>query len=187
MMLFRVECDGVDEYQPQTIVTATGSYGKYLDGLSSDNPNYYKAHLEQGLTKARGMPLRRCCLFLFGELKDALIFSSKMFDGNACIYTTNVDVNDVVYKGDMNVLDTLKEAIKLDIHKNYPDTFAGFCSHYWKNGYTFSPCYEYIVRQAEIKELICDRDTCRKFHNEYAADHSVERSSIYRQKLHEVY
>ncbi len=87
----------------------------------------------------------------------------------------------------MNVLDAITTALQLDLYKNDRDSFDGFCSRYWKNGKTFSPCYEYIVKQAVVQEVICTTEECAEFNREYIEFTSVEHSNIYRQKLPQIY
>jgi|GEM_PF-2470699 len=187
MVLFRVESGDMKEYAPQTQIMPTEKYHKYLDGIPQDNNLYCKVIVENNLEKVQGRNIRLTGLFLFGELKDALIFSSKIYHGNARIYTVTIEEQSIIHKGDMNVLDAITTAIQLELHENDQDSFDGFCSHYWKKGKTFSPCYEYIVKQAVVQELICNTEECAEFNREYMKSTFVEHSNIYRQKLLQIY
>lgn len=187
MVLFRVEGGNVKEYVLHEIIIPTGKYSEYLDGISEQDPQYGKVIIEQALKKVQDSSCRTTALFLFSELKDALIFSSKIYHGNARIYTVTIEEQSIIHKGDMNVLDAITTAIQLELHENDQDSFDGFCSHYWKNGKTFSPCYEYIVKQAVVQELICTTEECAEFNREYMESTFVEHSNIYRQKLLQIY
>lgn len=192
MILFRVESGEIEEYTPYTQIMPTGKYREYLDTIPTDDNRYSKVVIETTLAKVQGTDIRLTGLFLFGELKDALIFSSKMYHGNSIIYMVKPS-GDVLYKGDMNTLDALTTAINLGLHEiSNRDLFEGFCRKYWKHGKTYSPCYEYIVTQATVQRVICTKEECNMFHHEYSDNTatsflSVERSSVYRQKINEVY
>ncbi len=187
MILFRAESGDIKEYVFQVRITPTGTYREYLRSIPEDNPLYCKVTIENNLEKVRDLNIRSIGLFLFGELKDALIFSSKIYHGNARIYTVAIEEQSIMHIGDMNVLDAITTALQLGLHKNDRDSFDGFCSHYWKKGKTFSPCYEYIVKQAVVQELICTTEECAEFDREYMESTFVEHSNIYRQKLLQIY
>lgn len=181
-LLFRVESCVKPELKQGNIIITTGEYLAYLQQLNELDFHYYKNKIEDTLAKVQGVD-RRNYLFLFDELKDALIFSSKVYQGNARIYTVE-NVKGIQYKGDMNTLDCLSLAIKLAIDEEHSDIFDSLCTNYWKNGKTFSPCYEYLVESATIKNIVCTPDDCSKFHLEYSTKEnyaflSVERTSIY--------
>lgn len=189
-LLFRVESSENSELKQEDTIAATGRYRVYLQELDDSNPHFYKNIIENTLTKVQGVD-RRDYLFLFDELKDALIFSSKIHKGNARIYLVDVNAADIQYKGDMNALDCLSVAINLGINDDHPDYFDSLCRNYWKCGKTFSPCYEYLVRHATMKEVICNQDDCLKFHSEYSersnyAFLSIERTNIYLEKLNKL-
>ena len=74
MIIFRTESGDIKEYGFQTRITPTGTYREYLESIPEDNPLYWKVTIENNLEKVRGLNIRLIGLFLFGELKDALIF-----------------------------------------------------------------------------------------------------------------
>jgi putative toxin-antitoxin system protein len=152
--------------------------------INDNSAKEYKTIIERSLIKVQGYD-RRDFLFLFAELKDAFIFSSKIYKGNANIYTVLVDSHDIIYRGDMNVLDTLTLAINLGICDNDISTFEALCLHYWKNGKTFSPCYEYIVKKAQIVNQLCNVEDCMAFYKSFIDYGIVEACTIYRKKLFE--
>ena len=186
MFLYRVESGAIEEYANGQIIEATGKYGQYLKDSQEVS---FKSKIEDALQSA-GVVDRKTVLFAFHELKDALIFSAKIYKGNARIYT--ISPEEIIYKGDMNVLDSLTTAIKIGLYEKDYELFSGFCSEYWKRGKTFSPCYEYLLRRAQIEKVLCNVEECKKFYQEYTNSKgqsylSVERSSIYLQKINEVY
>lgn len=184
MFLFRVESGDV-LYNLDQIIEPTGGYKKYLEQMDDSPEKEYKTIIEKSLERVQGYD-RKNFLFLFAELKYALIFSSKIYKGNANIYTTSIDPFDTIYCGDMNVLDTLTLAINLGIYKDDISTFNAICCHYWKRGKTFSPCYEYIVKKAHIINQLCNIEDCMDFHTDYTKYGIVEACSIYRKKIIEL-
>lgn len=77
MIHFRAESGDIKEYVFQARITPTGTYLEYLESIPEDNPLYCKVTIENNLEKVRGLNIRSIGLFLFGELKDALIFQVK--------------------------------------------------------------------------------------------------------------
>lgn len=171
-------------------ILPTGEYRKYLDNINPVNDHEFKSIIEDSLKRVQGYD-RRDSLFLFHELKDALIFSSKIFKGYAVIYKVTVEHCHISYRGDMNTLDVLSYAINCGIHESDSEIFDNLCRRYWKCGKTFSPCYEYLVKRAIVLNLLCDTKDCKQFHSEYINNQSetflsVERTSIYVVKLNEL-
>lgn len=186
MILFRVESRDV-AYTPHQQITPSKRYCEYLNNLL---PEDHKAIIENTLEKVGERPNRKTGLFLFSELKDALIFSSNIYKGDSVIYI--VKPNKIIHKGDMNVIDMLKVATELELHHINNDLFKRFCHKYWENNKTFSPCYEFIAESAIVQQQICSIDECVKFHQEYKNCQtesflSVERCQIYQQKIQEAY
>ena len=190
IFLFRVESGDNPELNQGTVIKPTGQYREYLNNIPKGDIIEYKKEMEDTLAKVQGQ-YRRNFLFLFFELKDALIFSSKIYHGNAIIYAVSCHNHNIVYRGDMNTLDSLTLAMKLGMNETDPDMFDSLCRHYWKRGNTFSPCYEILVNEAKINNIVCDKSECKLFHSEYFAQNSiaflsVERTSIYIQKLNQI-
>lgn len=189
MILFRVESGNV-AYAPQQQIVPSERYREYLNNLPTED---HKAVIENTLERISERSDRKVGLFLFSELKDALIFSSNMYEGSAVIYSVQIDhPNEIMHKGDMNIIDMLKVATELDLHNINNGLFERFCHKYWRFGKTFSPCYEFIARRATVQRLICSRDECTEFHQEYKnrdaeSFYSAERCLIYRQKIHGIY
>jgi hypothetical protein len=183
--LFRVERGTKTQFENGQKLFPTGEYREYLANLPAENTSDFKQIIEDSLTRLGGFD-RRDSLFLFHELKDALIFSSKMYKGAAMIYV--VQPCGIPQRKDMNMLDMLRYAINCGLHVINPEIFDALCLNYWKDGKTFSPCYEYMANGATVINLLCDTNDCGKFHAEYSnhaspAFFSVERTSIYLNKL----
>ena len=181
-IFFRVESGGKEIFPQNHKLLPTGEYKAYINNLPSGDAKEYKTIIESALMR-HGVD-RRNYLFLFDELKDALIFSSKIYKGHAVIYTVTTLPGMVHSRGDMNSLDILSYAINCGINEQNPDVFDLLCLNYWKNGKTFSPCYEYLTKEATVIDLLCTSDDCRKFYTEYTNNQSiaflsVERSNVY--------
>jgi hypothetical protein len=189
-ILYRVESGENDILPKDFKLRPTGRYKAYLNNLPPSDIKEYKTIIEDSLERKGGVD-RRNLLFLFDELKDALIFSCKIYKGNAVIYTATVQPDMVLTRGDMNSLDILSYAINCGIYEQNPDVFDLLCLNYCKNGKTFSPCYEYLTKEATILNLICDHNDCKKFYSEYTDSNlmsflSVERSEVYLNTLNKL-
>lgn len=187
MKLFRV-VRGIDPLlKPGTKITPTGGYKQFLDSIPEKDSRQSNVIIERALDKTWGSQgIRTSGLFAFNELKDALIFSEKIYLGNAVIYEISVSAYDITFMGDMNMLDTLTRAVEIGLNNDHPDIFNTFCNFYWKRHTTFSPCWEYILKAAIIERIICSADDCVHFQEEFRIYESVERCPIYKQKLYEL-
>lgn len=187
MKLFRVVRGTDPLLEPGTQITPTGGYKQFLDSIPEKDSRQSKVIIERALDKTWGSQgIRTSGLFAFKELKDALIFSEKIYHGNAVIYEISVSACDIAFVGDMNMLDTLTRAVEIGLENNHPYIFDAFCNFYWKQHTTFSPCWEYILKAAIIERIICSADDCGHFQEEFRIYESVERCPIYKQKLYEL-
>ena len=187
MKLFRVVRGTDPLLEPGTQITPTGGYKQYLDSLSKADKDYSKVIIERALDKTHGShAIRTSGLFAFKGLKDALIFSEKIYQGDAVIYEISVSEYDISFEGDMNMLDTLTRAVSIGLENDRTDFFDAFCYSYWKRHTTFSPCWEYILKKAIIERVICSADDCIRFKEEFYVFESIERCPIYKQKLNEL-
>lgn len=194
MVLFRVEKSDKEILPEGSEIICSGDYENFLNSGEKKAAN--RLAVENALNESRANPgvNRRETLYLFHELKDALIFASKMFSGNAHIYTVSVPPGSCVGRFDMNVVDFVNHAIERYEWLRSPETkecIEDLGDFYWKMSSTFTPCYEYLVRNAHVIEMVCDVAECRQFHEEYSnpnapAFRSSERCLIYVQKLNEL-
>ena len=140
-----------------------------------------KKDLEKILDETKAIPFsRKNALFLFQELKDALIYSLRT--GN---YLYAVSCSDG-FRYDMNMLDSILDAINIGI-ENYQ--VEAMCHSYWKHKKTHSPCYEVMTQQAQVKAVICETAVFDQFKKEYIAcnNFSVEKTSVYRDLFKKLY
>lgn len=187
MKLFRVVRGTDPLLNPGTKITPTGGYKQYLDSIPENDSRQSKVIIERALDKTCGFQaIRTSGFFAFKELKDALIFSEKIYHGNAVIYEISVSACDISFKGDMNMLDTLTRAVNIGLENDHQDILDIFCNFYWKRFTTFSPCWEYILKTAIIERIICSADDCGRFQEEFRIYNSIERCPIYKQKLNEL-
>lgn len=187
MKLFRVVRGTDPLLEPGTQITPTGGYKQFLDSIPEKDSRQSKVVIERALDKTFGsQAIRTSGLFAFKELKDALIFSGKIYHGNAVIYEISISACDILFEGDMNMLDTLTRAVNIGLENDRPDIFDAFCNFYWKQFTTFSPCWEYILKAAIIERIICSADDCGRFQEEFRIYKSIERCPIYIQKLNEI-
>lgn len=99
--------------------------------------------------KPSGVPARKDCLYVFYDLSSTLIFCSK-YGGN--IYTVSIEIKDLYWKADMNILDSIHDIFKVT---ECEDVRATIVRRYWEEGsHTFQPCYELLVRQAKVINII---------------------------------
>lgn len=122
--------------------------------------------------KPSTVPDRRDCLYLFCKLSSAFLFCSKY---GGFIYEVSVDVDDVYYKSDMNLLDIVYQVFALTKNE---EIRAGAVRKYWEEGsHTFQPCYEILARQAVVKSILYngEKDRAKII---YA---NIESSHIYRE------
>ena len=191
MRFFRVE-SSKNELDIDSSIKSSGRYSEYLQ--QEDEAAKLKCAIENMLDKLKGEILcnRRDYLFAFGELKDALIFSSNIYKGKAKIYSITSQPDSCTYKGDMNLID-LYNIIGVDnLDKNENKLLENLCKGYWMHCRTHSPCYEYLLKNATVESLVCSEEECIKFYKEYTCTESysflsVERSSVYQTKLKEFY
>ena len=187
MKLFRVEASE-NELDIDSTIKSSGRYSEYLQ--QEGEVVKLKYAIEDALDECNsdGEFRRRNCLFAFGELKDALIFSSNMYKGKAKIYSIASQPDSCIYRGDMNLID-LYNIIGVDnLDKNENKLLENLCKGYWKHCRTHSPCYEYLLKNATVESLVCSEEECIKFHKEYTCTEaysflSVERNSVYQNKL----
>lgn len=194
MFLYRVEKSEKGIISDGSEISSSGGYNSFLN--SGDVQANNRLAVEDALIQSRVNPSvnRREALYLFHELKDALIFSSKMFSGNARIYIVDVPHGSMIGRYDMNVVDFINHAVERYEWLRNPETsecVEDLCDFYWKMSSTFTPCYEYLVRNAQVVKMICDLTDCVQFHREYSDSRvlsfrSCERCSIYVQKLNEL-
>lgn len=192
MFLFRVSPSLEPVFNTNDIIKPNGGYSKFLGGTAEDSTA--KQKVENALRQCYSFPeVNRCSsLFLFHELKDAFVFSSKIHKGNARIYA--VKPAGRLSRRDMNILDVLNYAInRYEWGKCAcrQQCVNDICDSYWKNLYTFAPCLEYMVDSATVISLVSDQNTCLKFHSQYSTTHlksfmSVERCPTYVKTLSEV-
>lgn len=196
MFLYRVEKSDKRIISDGSSISSSGDYNSFLNSGNAKAIN--RLAVEDALHQSHANPnpgiSRREALYLFHELKDALIYSSKMFFGSAHIYTVDVSPNSMIGRYDMNVVDFINHAIgHYDWSKSSEtkECVADLCDFYWKMSSTFSPCYEYLVTNAQVVRMICNPSECLLFHREYTDNslpsfRSCERCSIYIQKLNEL-
>jgi putative toxin-antitoxin system protein len=123
---------------------------------------------------------RKECLFLFNSLYHALIFFSK-YGG----YIYEVEPDNVLFRGDMNKLDNILDALRF-YNENNIDLFV---NKYWGEGtHTFSPCYEYLCTKAKVIKRIRLEITKEDFYRELNdAGNCVEQTRTYHKLFNEQY
>lgn len=156
--------------------------GEILPGTNSTQAlnNEDKEILERKLDEKSCIPrTRKECLFLFNSLYHALIFFSK-YGG----YIYEVAPEEVFFRGDMNKLDNILDALRF-----YKESIDPFVNEYWKDGtHTFSPCYEVLCKKAivikRIELEITKEDFYRELNN---AGNCVEQTRTYHKLFNEQY
>lgn len=194
MKLFRVE----SSEHLLTIgsnIKSSGHYRKYLQEANDDKAKLLTI-IEDSLdaTNNIGGFIRRDCLFAFGELKDALIFSANIYRGNAQIYGVSASWGSILHKGDMNLLDLLAMSVENNNGEDCIKMLKVYCVKYWdKMSRTHSPCFEYLLKDANVEKLICTVKDCKRFYKEYKECQcgylslSTEQTNVYVSKINEVY
>ena len=147
MPLFRVDERGFqvgDTIEPQ---------GDYQERMGEE-----QQRIEWSLTRTRrigGGVQRKNCLFLFDDIKNALIFWYKK-KGKANLYRLSVQ-DEIIHRGDMNYLDLLNEIArntKEDDDQHILDTYS---KRYWDHNFaTASPCYELLFPKAIVEEVVVE-------------------------------
>lgn len=205
MKLFRVESASKDLIIGSDI-ESSGEYRNYLQDTTNSkvqamvliedclDETYSTSIIEDCTNETNNTEslIRRDCLFAFHELKDALIFSSNIYKGNAKIYSITINSDSCIHRGDMNLIDLLNIIGTNNIDESANKFLKKLCKGYWDSRHTHSHCYEYILKSATVESIVCDEGECVKFHNEYTCTTScsflsVERCSIYQAKIKEVY
>lgn len=131
--------------------------GNYQDGIAVEQKRVEKSlvrtnSLESGLQ-------RKDCVFVFDDLKNALLFWSKKA-GKANLYKVGVETSDFVHKGDMNYLDFLLEIVKESDETNDEIFLDLFSKRYWQVGYgCVSPCYEIMARKVKVEEIVIEANS----------------------------
>lgn len=193
MRFFRVE-SSKNELDIDSTIKSSGRYSEYLQ--QEDEAAKLKCAIEDALDECNpnGRFRRRDCLFVFEELKDALIFSANIHRGNALIYEVSASCPDILHKGDMNLLDLLSISFKDEKAEDNIELLKNICGKYWgKQNRTHSPCFEYLLNQAKVEKLLCSAGECLSFHNEYKNCQCgyplrpIEQSSVYQSKMKEYY
>lgn len=142
LSLFRVD---KRKFEVGNIIRPNGEYYTHLDAV--------RRKVEDSLSRTNSNIERNNILFLFDDIKNALIFWRKIGE-SANIYEVKLTGEQVLHKADMNYLDVLslierelKDDKKLDC----------FSEKYWGNeSGLFSPCYELLVREAKVKKIIVE-------------------------------
>lgn len=140
-----------------------------------------KKDLESYLDTTKVIPFsRKDALFLFMELKDALIYSIRK--GNY-LYVVSCSEG---CRCDMNMLDSILDAINIGIEDCQVEAM---CHSYWKHKKTHSPCYEVMTQQARVEAVICGKAVFDLFKSEYIAHDNflVEKTSVYRDLFKKLY
>lgn len=133
-------------YEIGTVITPSNSYQLELDKkgllLEKKLENYRLKH----------KPQRGKYLFVFNEYNDAKKFWKNMINGK--FYRVSVEVEDILHKGDMKITEMLFTLENSDIDK--------LCNDYWNSiGYAI-PCWEYIVKKAQVLEIVSSTENKRR-------------------------
>ena len=116
--------------------------------------NSFQSQVEKKLDelKPSRVPNRKECLYLFCNLSSALIFCSKY---GGYIYAVAIEPADVYWRADMNMLDNIYDVFKITDCEDFRTIVV---RRYWENGsHTFQPCYELLVRQAKVINVVLDK------------------------------
>ena len=144
MLLYRVD---KRRFNNNVIITPRTTFEEVMNGTQQE--------VENSLDEFRpsGVPARKECLYVFCNLSSALIFSSK-YGGN--IYTVSIKTEDLYCRADMNMLDSIYNIFKIT---ECEDVRATVVRRYWEEGsHTFQPCYELLVRQAKVVNIVFDEE-----------------------------
>ena len=172
MHLYRVD---KRHFKNNDIITPNTTFEEKMDKL--------RLEIESSLDKLKpsNVPTRKECLYLFNNLSSALLFCSK-YGGN--IFTVEVKCEDIYHKADMNILDNIYNIF--EITKNN-DIRNKIIRKYWNEGaHSFQPCYEFLVKQAQVKKIICEGENNKKLIlSEIQKFGNIEKSSIFISALNE--
>ena len=132
--------------------------------------------------KPSGVPARKECLFLFCDFSSALIFCSKY---GGYIYEVAVEPDDVYWRADMNMLDNIHDIFKIT---ECEDVRATVVRRYWEEGsHTFQPCYELLVRQAKVINIVFDKEGAKDLiKSEVEMYGTVEKTPIFNSIFNDV-
>lgn len=107
--------------------------------------------------KPPSVPARKECLYLFYNLSSALTFCYKY---GGYIYGVTVEDEDFYWRTDMNMLDNIYEVFKIT---ECNDIRTAIVRRYWEEGaHTFQPCYEYLVSQAKVINIVFNEENAKE-------------------------
>lgn len=177
MPLFRVD----DRYfKPSDVITPQGSCQAQMD----KHQLRIEASLKRTCTKNKIE--RKDCVFLFDDIKNALLFWSKE-SKKANIYKVGIKYEDIIFKGDMNYLDFLMEVARNTEDEQVLDSYT---KKYWENGFgCISPCYELMVKKAVVQEVLLDGNSeyARKLREEIKKVKYVQCTNAYKVLVNKLY
>ena len=146
--------------------------------------NESQQEVENSLNELRpsGVPARKECLYVFCNLSSALIFCSKY---GGYIYEVDIEPTDVYWRADMNMLDNIHDIFKIT---EYKDVRATVVRRYWEEGsHTFQPCYELLVRQAKVINIVFDKEGAKDLiKSEVEMYGTVEKTPIFNSIFNDV-
>ena len=173
IMLFRVDNRAFEEGE---WIEPSRDYQEWFD---CEEKHVLETFLEN--TRENCTIPRRNALFLFMELKDALLFARRSGQ-----YIYQVQQENVYGRFDMNRLDSILEIIRIGTDKN---VIEAMCRQYWHFRKTFAPCIECLTNRAKVVRIICERPEIELFSEEWLQDnsYSVEKSQTYRNLLNRIY
>lgn len=171
MHLFRVDHR---EFKVGEKITSTSSYQKAID--------IEHQITELCLEKTRPNNLiSRNNLFLFCNLKDAFQFTIDI--SNINIYYVDILQSEIFFKGDMNYIDTIFDAVKKE--QTLKDIYK-LCCNYWNQIRTSNPCYETLVQEALVMKKICASEDIQKFNEEFKIHQQIEKCPLYIKKSNQI-
>lgn len=167
MLLYRVD---KRYFNKNEIISPVATFEEGMKGLQLE--------VEKSLDELRpqSVPFRKECLYVFCNLSSALIFCSKY---GGYIYAVTIKPVDLYWKADMNMLDNILDVFKITECKNFREKVV---SRYWEEGsHTFQPCYELLVRQAKVINIVLDEQNSKDLiKSEIDKFGTIENTQIFR-------
>lgn len=177
MPLFRVDARIFDSGD---IIVPQSNYQAQMDE--------HQLRIEASLTRTRtdNKVERKHCIFLFDDIKNALLFWSKK-QGKANVYKVEVKGKDFVHKGDMNYLDFLMEVARNTEDEQVLDSYT---KKYWEDGFgCIAPCYELMVKETVVQKVLLDGNSeyARKLCEEIKKVKYVQCTNTYKVLVNKLY